>query len=374
MRIKQVVYSLAGLLLGSSLIAWGANRASDSKEAKAEISLSRAVRSAEFDVRHQLQVAIPEGAKRVRVWFVLPKEEPAQSAQGLVVQSNYPHEVTRDSAEQNRYVYVEARDPQVRSLWVVTEFRLQRREVRRAIDLGQTRPLTDGEREQLARYLQPSRYVVINDQVRKLASKIEGDETNVVRQARRIYDWVLHNIDYWVKDPGRLKASPVGSTTYCLKSRTGNCSDFHSLYASLGRAVGIPTRLVYGSLFKTELEGLDKDQSYHCWIEFYAAGVGWVPLDVAVADIYVGGFNLTEANRGLVSLTTPNGYRGPESSKVGYYFGNLDERRVTWSVGRDLTLAPPQDTGPVNSMPKAYVEVDGKVHTEWTRKLTYRQL
>jgi hypothetical protein len=61
---------------------------------------------------------------------------------------------------------------------------------------------------------------------------------------------------------------------------------------------------------------------------------------------------------------------------VDYYFGNLDERRVVWSRNRDLTMSPRQDGEPVNALPKAYIEVDGKAHPEgagWTRKLTYRE-
>ena len=59
---------------------------------------------------------------------------------------------------------------------------------------------------------------------------------------------------------------------------------------------------------------------------------------------------------------------------VDYYFGNLDERRVVWSIGRDLRFDPPQEDGPVNALHKMHVEVDGKQHTDWTRHFTYREL
>ena len=81
--------------------------------------------------------------------------------------------------------------------------------------------------------------------------------------------------------------------------------------------------------------------------------------------------NNTQAdNEKLVRLTTGDGYTGPDKA-------NIDERRVTWSRGRDLTLSPHQDAGPVNALAKAYVEVDGKPATEkevWTRKLTFREI
>ena len=231
-------------------------------------------------------------------------------------------------------------------------------------------------RGELAPFLAANHHVIIDERIRNLATEIVGSEKNPVLAARKLYDWTLANIDYWVKDPKNKKASPVGSSEYCLTTKTGNCTDFHSLWTALARASGIPTRMVYGSFFKKELDGQDADQSYHCWPEFYASGIGWVPHDVAVADIFVGDFQSNADNEKLVRLTTADGYTGADKSKVDYYFGNIDERRVTWSRGRDLTLSPKQDAGPVNALAKAYVEVDGKTAAEkevWTRKLTFRE-
>jgi hypothetical protein len=132
--------------------------------------------------------------------------------------------------------------------------------------------------------------------------------------------------------------------------------------------------MVYGSLLKPTLNGMDVDGSYHCWIQFYAPNLDWVTLDVSLADLYLGDFPLSEKNQRLVELTTATGYRGADLKMVDYYFGNLDERRVVWSVGRDLRMDPPQAGGPVNAMHKMHVEVDGKPYTEWTRLFTYKEL
>jgi len=334
------------------------------------------VRSARFDVRHELAVTVPEGAKSVRVWMALPRADPAQEVTDLRTEAPCPTRVTTDD-HGNTVLYLEAAAPPAGSFRVVTTFRLLRREVRRDVDPARARPLTDGDRKLLQRHLQPSTHVVVDDRIQRKAAEIVGGETNPVRAARRLYDWTLDNIDYCVKDPDRKKASPVGSTVYCLDTGTGNCTDFHSLWMSLAMAAGIPTRIVYGSFFKKELDGQDVDQSYHCWLEFYAPGPGWIPLDVAVADIFVGDFRLDEKNASLVQRTTAAGYAGRDPAMVDYYFGNLEERRVTWSQGRDLLLEPRPEGGPVNALPKAHVEVDGAVHPEktgWTRKLTFRQV
>jgi len=329
-----------------------------------------------FDARHELKVVVPEGAKKVRVWFALPQDVPQQKVSELKIEGPSGHKVEKDS-EGNAALYVEINDPKEKEFVVLATFRVERSEVQAALDPAKAQPLSDQEKKDLAKYLAANKHVVIDDQIRKLATQIVGGETNALKAARKIYDWVLQNIEYWVKDPANKKASPVGSSEYCLTSKTGNCTDFHSLWTALARAQGIPTRMVYGSFFKAELNGKDADQSYHCWPEFYVSGLGWIAHDVAVADIFAGEFPLNDANTKLVNLTTASGYSKPDPAMVEYYFGNLDERRVTWSVGRDLTLSPKQDGDPVNALAKAYIEVDGKVHPEktgWTRKLTYNEV
>ena len=139
----------------------------------------------------------------------------------------------------------------------------------------------------------------------------------------------------------------------------------------MSRSVGIPTRIVYGSFFKGPLDGVDQDQSYHCWIEFHAPQVGWIPLDVAVADIFVDDFHANENSRPRADLTVADGYHGPDARLVEYYFGNLEERRVVWHRGRDLIMSPRQHGGPLLWNPKCYVEIDGQPSSQYKRKLTY---
>jgi transglutaminase-like putative cysteine protease len=379
-RNKPCVAGLVGawLLVGMMSL----NIAGESASKKAGQGDS-AVRQATFEVRHELKVMVPEGAQRVRVWFVLPQEDPipgdgtasAQRIRDLQIEAPYAYRVERDS-EGSQLLYLEARKPSEKELKIVETFVVTRNEVRTTIDPRQAKPLTEADRAKFAPYLTANKHVEIDDDMRQLAHEIVGAEANPVLAARKLYDWVLDNVDYWVKDPKNKKASPVGSATYCLTFRTGNCTDFESLWTSLARAQGIPTRIVYGSFFKPDLNGNELDQSYHCWATFYAPGIGWIPHDVAVADMYAGELPVTSDNEVLMRRTTADGKFGADPAKVEYYFGNLDERRIVWSMGRDLILNPKQDGEPVNAMPKAYIEIDGSVHPEgtgWVRKLTYHE-
>ena len=63
-------------------------------------------------------------------------------------------------------------------------------------------------------------------------------------------------------------------------------------------------------------------------------GVGWVPVDTS------------EANK--------------HPDKREYFFGAHDPHRVLFTLGRDITLQPPQQGPPLNYFIYPYVEVDGK--------------
>ncbi len=325
-----------------------------------------------FDVEHRISVPVQQGAAQVRVWFPLPRVEDGQTVSDLKIEA--PSGWTEASDDHgNRYVYAAVAAPK-EPVVVTTRFRVARAEQRGVLEPGQTRPLTDAEKQQHAALLGSDQHVVVDGEIRELAARIRGDETNPLKIARKLYDWTLGNVEYWVKDPSKWKASPVGSSDYCLKNRTGNCTDFHSLWTALARASDIPTRMKYGSLFKPSLDGVDKDASYHCWPESWFPNLGWVPNDVAVADIFVAPIALDANNTEKVTLTTANGYAGADATLVDYYFGNLDARRVTWTLGRDLTMDPKQAGGPVNMNAKGYVEVDGKELAKFDRKMTYREV
>jgi hypothetical protein len=330
-------------------------------------------KQATFEITNTFTVKVPDDAKHMRIWFAVPQHDAESKIQNFKVEA--PHAVTYGTDSQgNKVGYLDLQQPKGEHIVIQETFKLTRSEILGHVDAAATRPLTEDEKTAMAAYLKPSTYVIVNDDMKALAAQIVGAETNPITMARKLYDWTLENIDYWVKDPDHLKASSVGSTEYCLRTKTGNCTDFHALYTSLARAAGLPSRIVYGSLLKPTLNGMDVDASYHCWVQVYAPNIDWLTLDVAVADIYTSGVKVNDKNAKLMELTTAVGYKGADPEMIDYYFGNLDERRVVWSVGRDLQMEPAQEAGPVNALPKMYVEVDGKAYDDWTRKFTYREV
>jgi len=338
--------------------------------------------SATFAANHDFVVPVAAGTKDLRVWFAMPSDkDPAQSTSDWKVEvaldTPYTTRIVRDETG-NRFLYLEAPQPPAGDIAVKTSFTVERQEVKADLAAA-TRPHTAEELAELAMHLQSTPQTVIDTQSRTMAREATRGESNPVIASRRIYDRVLAYMEYHVKDPKpdaekTMQATGTGSSVKSFETKCGNCTDFHALYAAVSRAAGIPCREVYGSFFKGPLDGVDKDQSYHCWIEFHAPEIGWIPLDVAVADIYVADFTANDNSRPRCALTTANGYDGPDPALVDYYFGHLEPRRVSWHYYRNLVMKDPRQTGePLLWNPMAYAEADGK-SVKVTRKLTFRQL
>src|SRR5437868_5747944 len=81
-------------------------------------------KSLTFDARHELKVMIPEGAKKVRIWFALPQETSQQQVANLKIESPLPYRIEREATEGSRFLYVEVNAPTTRDVTFVTTFRL----------------------------------------------------------------------------------------------------------------------------------------------------------------------------------------------------------------------------------------------------------
>lgn len=139
-----------------------------------------------------------------------------------------------------------------------------------------------------------------------------------------------------------------GSTEHALVCSVGNCNDIHALFISLCRSVGIPARLILGQA----LEAASSDQEacelcgYHCWAEFFAPGLGWIPVDASCACKY-----------GKHQL-----------------FGDLEMNHVAWSVGRDIELNPPQKGERLLFFAGPYVEINGVDHRTVERHVRFTEV
>lgn len=129
--------------------------------------------------------------------------------------------------------------------------------------------------EDLNEYLQASADVNYKDPVvADLAKQAAGDE----KDPRKLADKLCQFVHRYVK----TKNLSVGfaSASEVARSKEGDCTEHGILLAALGRAVGIPTRIVTGVVYTEEFAGKRNVFVGHLWTQFWLEGE-WVDVDAA---------------------------------------------------------------------------------------------
>lgn len=117
----------------------------------------------------------------------------------------------------------------------------------------------------LDEYLKPTPFVQSDDpEIVKKAAEVIGGETDALRAARKLGDWVYRSVK---KQP----TTGVPSAAEVLGNLTGDCNEHTTLFTALARSAGIPTRMAGGIVM------MDGRFYYHAWPEVYAGE--WVSLD-----------------------------------------------------------------------------------------------
>jgi hypothetical protein len=139
---------------------------------------------------------------------------------------------------------------------------------------------------ELAVYVKSTDLLPTGGIVREKAIRIAGTATSDVDKARRVYDWVIENTE---RNP-KTRGCGVGDIKAMLETNTlnGKCADLNALFVALVRSIGVPARDVYGIRVADSARGYkslgragDITRAQHCRAEFYAQGIGWVPVDPA---------------------------------------------------------------------------------------------
>lgn len=256
-----------------------------------------------------------------RVWLPLPTSSADQKVE--IVEQDLPAQgqAGQEAKWSNHVLYFEAPPRADGTLPLKMVYRITRREVSEQTPLAGT-DAPDAE------YLKADALVPVGGKpMSLLATKTLPDDQ--MQLGRVLYDVVDDHMQYRKDKPGWGR----GDAVWACDSGFGNCTDFHSLFISLTRTNKMPAKFEIGFPIP-EKRGEGDVAGYHCWAKFKPTGHGWVPVDIS------------EANK--------------NPAKRDYFFGHLDENRVTFTTGRDLMLVPKQDGPPVNFLVYPYVEVDGK--------------
>jgi hypothetical protein len=263
------------------------------------------------------KVTLPSMEKSARMWLPIPISDKFQTVELRSIEAPGTRTMLDDSEHTNKILMLD----------LTPEDSGAKIEMRYAVKRTEKASYAE-ELSSPARYLKADILVPNTKELRALGAKaIRGKKTDLIR-ARALYDHVMDRMSY--KKVGNGWGN--GDATYACDSRTGNCSDYHSYFIAISRAVGIPARFAVGAAIPSARDdgGIS---GYHCWAEFYADGKWW-PIDVSEGDKY--------------------------SNLSTYYFGHHPANRIELSRGRDLSVSPGPVSGPINFLAHPTLEVGGK--------------
>lgn len=285
---------------------------------------------------------VPSGAKRLELWVPVPHDDPFQKITGVAFDSPNPYTESTDSAG-NLMLHLAVDNPAQGGVTVTMHVNATRIEHLQPALSGGPKPDHDESPAELARYLRPDRLVPLDDNIRRMAREVveAANAHTDLEMARAIYNHIVATVKYDKTGKGWGR----GDIYYACEARRGNCTDFHAIFIGFSRALGIPARFSIG-LPLPATRGQGKIAGYHCWAEFYAKGIGWVPIDASEA--------------------------AKNPSQREYFFGAHDENRLEFTRGRDLILSPHQNDEPLNYFIHPYVEVDGKAFAGAVDDITFQ--
>jgi len=284
--------------------------------------------SRQFTFRYEFTVRNITPGQRVRIWVPLAHSDQFQTVKVVSITGDLPLEQTREREYGNGILYASEEKASKTDYHFAVMYDVVRNE--RVVPLTGTHlavaKLSERERQ---RSLDPDRLVPVTGLPAEIAAKEVAGRSTDLERARALYEYVFRTMKYDKSGTGWGR----GDTLWACDSKRGNCTDFHSLFISMARSQKIPARYEMGFSIPSDRHS-GEITGYHCWSDFYLKDRGWVPVDISEA------------------------WKHPEMRD--YFFGAHDVNRVQFTLGRDITLTPPQQGQPLNYFVFPYVEVDGK--------------
>jgi transglutaminase-like putative cysteine protease len=156
--------------------------------------------------------------------------------------------------------------------------------------------------------------------IKRQAAAIVGREQNPYQKARLIYNWLL-------REGGIGAETRQASVPEAMVQKRADPYQAALLFCALARAAGVAALPQAGVLVDRSTTKL------HYWAEFWIEGFGWIPVDPALGA-GAAPFNLR-----------------PDAAE--YYFGNLDNQRISFSRG-ETTLSQMESRGRIAAHDRSY--------------------
>ncbi len=262
------------------------------------------------------QIHLPNISRSAEIWIPIAQSDRFQNIEMLSVSAPETRKMIKDNKYGNSILFIEL-NPENSHQEITIIYSVTRKE---------KSPYQKPDTE-IVNYLEANSLIPVSDRFSLLAQEIimKKQANSSLSKARALYDYVIDNVRY-----AKQGIYGTGDATYACDSKSGNCTEFHSLFISLARSAGIPARFAVGAAIPSSRNegGVD---GYHCWAEFYADDKWW-PVDISEANKY--------------------------SALATYYFGHHPANRIEFSRGRDISPSPMPKSGPVNFLAYPVLEID----------------
>lgn len=295
-----------------------------------------------YDIDFRVVVTAPADTKTLKVWVPVPQDDAGQrvTAGGWSV---FPTDTKpafhTEKVFGNTFAYFEFADP--RGAVIISHaFKATVWQLDWDVDPEKVRRVEKWPAS-FDPFRRAERGIVIDDKVKSLAAELAG-KGGPADDLAAVMDWVQGNMTY-----DHSATSLVASTPHALKTKRGDCSDYHGLCSSLGRALGVPTRVTYGlHLFPKNLPG-------HCKLEAYLHPYGWVSFDVSETQ------RLVKLIEGAEKLTPAEKKELVATAVARLRRGFRDNTWLCVTKGTDYELAPAA-SAKVPLVATIHAEADGK--------------
>lgn len=282
---------------------------------------------------------LPAGASHVDLWMPVPTDTIGQKVHKVEVVRPDGGKIESEPEYGNRIYHRRFDGPFDKGTTLGAELRYDVDKSEVVIEEAKALPRRKFSKpsKELGAYLSANSLIPTDGPAAEIALALKLSRNHPLHSARRTYDFLIDTFEYDWKAEGAGR----GDVRWACDSKTGDCTDYHSTFLAVCRHTGIPADHQFGfPVPKDKTEG--ELAHWHCWAQFWVEGLGWIPVDISEAD------------------------KHPELKE--YNFGSLTPNLIRMAHGRDVTLQPPQQGGPLNLFIFPYVEVDGKEHegVEWT--------
>lgn len=289
----------------------------------------------------------PYKAKVLKVWMPVPPSDTAQEVSKSRF-STFPMKVEPKIATEptygNTFAYFEFKAPQGAQI-IRHQFAVKTWQIDWNVDLSKVQTVKAWP-DSFKPDLRSEKLVPVDERVRKLVSEIVPESKGPGNDLVSIMSWVNRTLKY-----SHEECSLQGSAVFALDRKVGHCSDYHGLCTALGRALGYPTRIVYG------INPYPKNSPSHCKLEAYLPPYGWVAFDVSETQQLIGKIKKDD------KLGENDKVRLIEAAQKRLALGFRDNTWFLQTRGSDYDLAPAA-SAKAAVVRTIYAEADGVAYPE----------